>query len=187
MQLENKSSGSDLLKELKFSDVAIISGALFTCFLFIALDIFVANRFRFDLITLNAGFIPYGAITAGLIGTSGALLVAKIAKRSIARITFQSIPVISLLAYLSYHYWKYIISEVSGAGNVARAFDIVCFLRYVHISIAQRVYVSPGFMHNTNPARFGGYLFACIEIFGFWVGSFITIEYLKKIHKKYRS
>ena len=171
-------------EKTKFSDMFVISSALLTCFAVTALNILIVKWWRFDLMTLNAGFIPYGSAIIGMLASSGSLLAAKITKKPLAKITFQAIPFISLFTYFLYHYVNYIIEIFKIPGNMMRMSDIISFFKYLHLSITQRIYISPTFIHNTNPARYGGYLFAALELFGVWVGSFVIIEYLKKIHKK---
>lgn len=171
-------------EKLKLSDFFIIFSALITCFVVIAINIFIAKRWRFDVMTLTAGFMPYGAVIIGMLATSGSLLAAMITKRPLAIITLRSIPFFSLLTYFLYHYVNYIIDVVRASNDVILSVDIVSFFKYLHTSITQRVYISPTFSHNANPAHYGGYIGVCLEIIGIWAGGYVIIEYLKKTHKK---
>ncbi|HAH21359.1 MAG: hypothetical protein A2Y00_01900 [Omnitrophica WOR_2 bacterium GWF2_43_52] len=171
-------------EKIQSNDMLVISSTLISCFVITALNILVIKWWRFDLMTLNAGFIPYGAAIIGMLATGGSLIAAKMTKKPIGRLTFQAMPSIALFTYFLYYYVNYIIEVFRVQGNMMGMLDIISFFKYLHLSITQRIYISPTFIHNTSPARFGGYIFVCLEIFGVWVGSFVIIEYLKKIHKK---
>jgi len=171
-------------KNLELADYLAICCGVITCLFSVAINIFIQQNYHFVPISFLYGFIPFGAIISGFVASSGILITVAIIRKSFCRKTFRTAIFIALLTFPIYYYANYIINVVFPANSKYSVFDVISFLKYLHYNITQRVYTSYVNPHNTNPARFGGYIAFALEFLGLYCGGFITTFYLKRITKK---